>query len=161
MSIKIRKSPPVCLWISMVRLILGKLRCSKQYLGDSIKMEDGQEFSIFRYITVVPPRESESEIVFIIRFKFTRLSHRVNKMVSIIPMLLITGFPGFQTKMYAVNEKSGYWQGMYQWESKQALEEYKKSFVFKVMNRRAVKSSLSSIEFEGLPLVDYIKKQKK
>ena len=38
------------------------------------------------------------------------------------------------------------------------LEEYKKSFVFKVMNRRAIKSSLTSFEFENLKLIDFIKK---
>lgn len=160
MAIKIRKSPPVCLWISVLRLILGRLRFVKPYLGNSIKMEDGQEFTIFRHITAYPLDECKAAVVFIVRFKFARLSHRVNKMASIIPMLLITGFPGFQAKMYAVNKKNGYWQGMYQWESKHALQEYKKSFVFKVMNRRAIKNSLISFEFDNIKLIDFIKKNR-
>jgi len=62
--------------------------------------------------------------------------------------------------MYAVNRQNGYWQGMYQWESKQALEEYKKSFVYKIMNKRAKIGSLSSKEFSDQALVSYIEKIK-
>ena len=71
-------------------------------------------------------------------------------------MLLITGFPGFNTKIYAVNNETGYWQGLYQWESKQALEEYKKSFVFRMMNKRAISNSLSSIEIINQQLTYFI-----
>jgi len=71
-------------------------------------------------------------------------------------MLLITGFPGFVTKMYAVNHENGYWQGMYQWKSMKYLEEYKKSFVYRMMNRRAISSSLNSFELENTQLNDYI-----
>ena len=37
------KIPPVCLAVSLVRLVQGRLRYSKQHLGGIIKMEDGQE----------------------------------------------------------------------------------------------------------------------
>ncbi len=90
-----------------------------------------------------------------VRFKFSKLSHKANTIASIIPMLLITGYPGFQVKMYGVNHTNGYWQGMYQWESKQALEEYKKSFVFRMMNKRALENTLYSFETENHLLLDY------
>jgi hypothetical protein len=57
-------------------------------------------------------------------------------------MLLITGFPGFVAKIYAVNHKNGYWQGMYQWQSPQFLNDYKRSLVFRIMNKRACADSL-------------------
>jgi len=71
-------------------------------------------------------------------------------------MLLITGYPGFDIKMYGVNITNGYWQGMYQWQTKQALEEYKKSFVFRVMNKRAIKSTLGSIEIDNQNLIHFV-----
>jgi hypothetical protein len=43
-----------------------------------------------------------------------------------------------------VNKNNGYWQGMYQWESLQDLEAYKKSFVYKMMNKRAIPESIQS-----------------
>jgi hypothetical protein len=119
-------------------------------------MEDGQEYSIFRHITAYPLKEKDAAIIFIVRFKFARLSHSANKIASIIPMLLITGFPGFQTKMYAVNKKNGYWQGMYQWQTQAHLEEYLKSFVYKMMNKRAIKETLKSNEYRNQVLINFI-----
>lgn len=156
MATQLRKSPPVCFWISISRLILGKLRLSKKYVGEAVKMEDGQEFTIFRHITRFRVQVSSTTTVFIVSFKFSRLSHQANKIASILPMLLITGFPGFDIKMYGVNNTNGYWQGMYQWQTKQALEEYKKSFVFRIMNKRAIRDSLSSRELEDQNLTDFI-----
>ncbi len=160
MSSKIRKSPPICLGLSLIRLLFGRLRILKQYTGTNVKMDDDRHFRIFRHITTYPLEESKTSTVFIIGFKFARLSHKSNKIASIIPMLLITGFPGFDAKMYAVNFENGYWQGMYQWKSKDHLEDYKKSFVFKMMNKRAISESLSSIDLEGRKLIDFIEQNK-
>ena len=157
MATKFRKSPPVCLSISLIRLMLGKLRLSGQLIGQTVKMKDDQAFTIFRHITRFPVRESNTKIVFIVSFKFSRLAHRSNKIVSIMPMLLITGFPGFSIKIYGVNRENGYWQGMYQWETKSALEEYKQSFVFKIMNKRAIPDSLNSFEITNQNLHEYLK----
>ena len=156
MASKLRKSPPVCLWVSSFRVIIGRLRLSDQFLGRKVSMQDGQVFKIFRHITRHPVPKSDAPVVFIVSFKFARGSHNANKLASILPMLLITGFPGFATKMYGVNESNGYWQGMYQWQSKQALETYKKSFVFRMMNKRAVKDSLASFEMEHQTLADFM-----
>ncbi len=159
MSTFFRKSPPVCLVLSLLRLTLGRLRFSNQMTGGTIQINDGEEFRIFRHISRYPFHWNNSTTVFIVNFKFSRLSHRANKIASIIPMLLITGFPGFNIKIYCVNLQNGFWQGMYQWESIQALEEYKKSFVFKVMNKRAIKSSIKSIEIHNKRLSEYFDNQ--
>ena len=86
MSSRLRKNPFVCLIVSLLRLLIGRLRLSKQYLGNSLI-------------------NSNPKCVFIVSFKFSRLSQKANKIASIIPMLLITGFPGFETKIYAVNKE--------------------------------------------------------
>jgi hypothetical protein len=48
---------------------------------------------------------------------------------------------------------------MYQWKSKQALEGYKRSFVFRMMNKRAKKGTVSSIEIDNQHLNNYIEKK--
>ena len=156
MATLIRKSPPICLGLSVIKLILGKLRLSRQHMGQTIKMQDDQEFTIFRHVTSHPVQKSTSTTTFIVSFKFSRLSHNANRIASILPMLLITGFPGFDVKMYGVNKRDGYWQGMYQWQTKQVLEEYKRSFVFRMMNKRAITSTLMSTEHESRNLTDFI-----
>lgn len=160
MATKFRKSPPVCLLISLGRLLTGKLKLSKHYLKDTVKMEDGQKFMIFRHITAYPVKDIEQATIFIVRFKFARLSYKSNRIASILPMLLITGFPGFQTKMYAVNKENGYWQGMYQWKTPKHLEDYLKSFVYKMMNKRAIKETIISREYINQLLINYIDKNK-
>ena len=160
MPSKLRKSPPVCLGISIVKLFVSRLRIYRHHIGTSVRMEDGENFTIFRHISTHPLKENQTTTVFIVRFKFARLSHKANKIVSIIPMLLITGFPGFDTKMYAVNIENGFWQGMYQWKTKEYLEDYKKSFVYYMMNKRAISESLSSMDIEGQKLIDFIDKNK-
>ena len=156
MTNRVRKNPIICLLLSLGRLFVGRLRYSKEYVGITIKMENGEEYQIFRHIKSIHQNNDDQGSVFIVSFKFARLSQKANKFVSQFPMLLITGFPGFRTKMYAMNEENGYWLGMYQWESKRALEEYKRSFVLKVMNRRAIDGTVTYQEFERHLLTDYI-----
>ena len=69
METKFRKSPPVCLFISIGRLLTGKLKLSKHYLKDTVKMEDGQKFTIFRHITDYPVKDIEQAVTFIVRFE--------------------------------------------------------------------------------------------
>ena len=146
--------------ISLVRLLFGRLKYSQEFVGTTVKMENGAEYQIFRHIKSIHQNNDYQRSVFIVSFKFARLSYKANKFVSQFPMLLITGFPGFQTKMYADNKENGYWLGMYQWESKRALEEYKKSFVLKVMNWRAIDSSVKYLEFDTHLLNNYIEENK-
>ena len=122
-SSKIRKTPVVCLTIAVIKLLTGRMRLSKQYLHKTVKMESGKKFVIFRHITSYPLNQVDGACVFIVSFKFARLTYKANKLTSIIPMLMIAGFPGFAAKMYAVNPDDGYWQGMYQWKSIEYLED--------------------------------------
>jgi hypothetical protein len=156
MPASFRKIPPVCLGISIVRLIFGRLRLPKTYVGHIIRMEDGEQYSVFRHIHIYPEKDAAAPVTFIVSFKFSRFSYNANRIISIIPMLLITGFPGFQTKMYGVNMENGYWQGMYQWESEKALEDYKLSLVYRMMNRRAVDDSISSKKFPRMKLLSFV-----
>lgn len=156
MSSKLRRHPLTCLIISVFRLLMGRLRLSNQFIGKTLKMDKDSNFQIFRHITNKNVDSNSKSIVFIVSFKFSKLSHKANKLASIIPMLLITSFPGFEKKMYAVNHENGFWQGMYQWKTLKYLEEYKKSFVFRMMNKRAISGSINSFEIENENLVNFI-----
>ncbi|MEJ2614726.1 MAG: hypothetical protein P8Z35_07195 [Ignavibacteriaceae bacterium] len=157
---KIRKTPVVCLIISIGRLLFGRLRLTKNYLNKIIQMDNENRFVVFRHISTYPLNQSDGDCVFIVSFKFAHLSHKANKLTSIIPMLMIAGFPGFIAKIYAVNFENGYWQGMYQWKSFEYLEAYKKSFVFKMMNKRAIQETIKSVEMINQNLIDIIETEK-
>jgi hypothetical protein len=140
----------------MYKLQTGKLRMSYEYVGSKTRTEDGQAFTIFRQIKNRDAEFSSSQVTFVVSFKFAHLSHRANKLASLLPMLLIAGFPGFVQKIYAVNKETGYWQGMYSWKSAAHLEAYKKSFVFRMMNKRAVEETVKPQTFSNCPLTDLI-----
>jgi hypothetical protein len=148
----IRVTPPVCLIISLAELLYGRLRFPGNYLNSEIQGNDGKTFRIFRDIRKNPIGEESGNCVFVVRFRFAHLSQRTNRLASVIPMLIIAGFPGFMEKIYAVNPDNGYWQGMYQWKSAKHLEAYKKSFIYKMMNKRAIKGSIESVEFSNKSL---------
>ena len=148
----IRITPPVCLIISLAELLCGRLRFPGNYLNSEIQGIDGMTFRIFRDIRKNPIGEESGNCVFVVRFRFAHLSQRANRLASVIPMLIIAGFPGFMEKIYAVNPDNGYWQGMYQWKSAKHLEAYKKSFIYKMMNKRAIKGSIESVEFSNKSL---------
>ena len=162
MIAKLRELPPVCLGIALVRILTGSLKLSRRYRGDTIQMEEGSLFRIFRHIilirkhTTVDPHTVNTPCVFIVSFKFSKLSHKANKIASLIPMMIIAGFPGFEQKIYAVNPDNGYWQGMYQWGSLDYLEDYKRAFVYRMMNKRAIPGSIQTMQWKDQTLDNFI-----
>lgn len=160
MAMSFRKNPFLCLLFSLGRVLIGRLKYSNEYVGITLKMENGEAYRIFRHIRSVPQTDDEQGSVFIVNFKFARLSQTANRFVSQVPMLLITGFPGFRVKMYAVNQENGYWLGIYQWESKHALDAYKQSLVLRLMNSRAIDGTVTYHELDHCRLTDYIEQHK-
>ena len=134
---------PVAIIKSLGNLISGKLTFPKFNLNKTIRMDDGLQFKIFRHMKLAFKNNSTETAVFIVRFKFKRFSHPTNIRLSCIPMFMIAGFPGFHDKIWMIDWETGYWQGVYQWESMQAIEKYKQSFVLGMMNKRAIASSVS------------------
>lgn len=156
----VRILPPVCLIIAILGLLTGKLRMSREFVDRETVSDDGQVFTIFRQIKKRKTEAFEGRITFVVRFKFSHLSHQANKLASIIPMLLIAGFPGFVQKLYAVNKETGYWQGMYEWKSEKHLEAYKQSFVYRMMNKRSLKGTVQSRTISNGHLADLIEPDK-
>ena len=150
------KLPIVCLVVSLARFLLGKLVFSRSFIRQVIRTENDEPFMIFRHVGIPEQKSSGTGAVLLIRFRFNALPDCLNRFISLFPMLLITGFPGFRTKMYAVNHENGYWMGLYEWKSLQALRDYRGSFVLKVMNRRASAGSVTYRELPGTNLSDYI-----
>ena len=80
----------------------------------------------------------------------------MNIRLSRIPILLIAGFPGFRDKLWMIDWKTDYWQGIYQWKNIKAIENYKKSFVLRMMNKRAIEKSISYEVIENRDIDDYL-----
>ena len=135
-----------------------KLRFPKKYYNKNVLMEDGIKFKIFRHMKLKQNKNTAVGSIFIVRFKFKKYGHAKNIKLSRIPIPLIAGFPGFRDKLWMIDWETGYWQGLYQWESVEAIEKYKKSFVLRIMNKRSNKDTLSYKTISDLNIEDYLKK---
>ena len=105
----VRKNPLVCLLLSLGRVLIGRLIYSNDYVGTTLKIENGEVYRIFRHIKSVPQYHDKQGSVFIVNFKFARLSQKTNRFVSQLPMLLITGFPGFRDRQLQKTLCDGAW----------------------------------------------------
>lgn len=119
-------------------------------------MDDGLEFKIFRHMHLESKDQSEIGSIFIVRFKFKKFSHKTNVRMSRIPILLIAGFPGFRDKLWMIDWKTDYWQGIYQWKDVETIENYKKSFVLGIMNKRSINATISYRVINDKNIDDYI-----
>ncbi|UCE37452.1 MAG: hypothetical protein JSW00_18675 [Thermoplasmata archaeon] len=123
--------------------IIGKLRFPKKYIGKTVRMEDGSNYKIFRHMKAKRKKKLSTGAIFIVRFKFKKSDHKSNMRKSKIPIPMIAGFPGFREKLWMIDYGTDYWQGMYQFDNTSEIEDYKKSFVLGLMNKRAVRSTIS------------------
>jgi hypothetical protein len=96
----------------MLKSLTGKLRMTQELVGHQTHTGIGLPCTIFRQIKRREPEFSDKQVTFVVKFKFARLSHKANKLVSLLAMLLIAGFPGFVEKIYALQKETGYWQGI-------------------------------------------------
>lgn len=158
---RLRCLPPVCALVALSNVLLGRLEFERRYVGRGLVMEDGRRFRVFRHLTLRGSGAGSPNppAVFVVRFRFARLSQDLNRWLSLIPVPLIAGCPGFRQKLWMADEQSGHWQGVYEWESAEAVREYRGSFVLRLMNRRAESESISYTVVEGIHLADFVRQR--
>jgi hypothetical protein len=128
-------------------------------VGTDLNMEDGKKFTVLRRLKVEAKNEStKGYAVFKVRFKFKSLELKTNKRLSMIPAPFLMGMKGFREKYWTFNEETDYFQGIYQWESKQIAEKYPDSFIYKLMTKRSAPGTLAYEVLPNTNLSEYIKR---
>ena len=139
-------------------LIKRRIHFPKRYLGRILLMEDGQKFQVIRHLEINPENGPDKlRAVFKVRFKFSGLSLPVNKRLSMIPAPFLMAKPGFRQKIWSVSG-DGYFQGIYEWASKEAAAKYPQSFIFRMMTKRSAAGTLSSEVIPDSALSDYVER---
>lgn len=140
-------------------ILSGRVHFPDEYIGETLSMEDGQNFVVFRRLTVSGKNsDSGSFAVFKVKFKFKGFKPGTNKSLSMIPAPFLMGMRGFREKYWTFNENTDYFQGIYQWESKEIAEKYPDSFIFKLMTKRSAPGTLSYEIIPNTDLSQYIKR---
>lgn len=142
----------------IVNLTTGRVSFPDNTLNESLTMSDGETFKILRHLNVKGDDDDESEYaVFIVRFKFSSLGLEANKRLSMIPAPFLMGMEGFRDKYWTFNEETEKFQGIYQWSTRNAAENYPESFIYNVMVKRAAPNTLEYKVLPGQKLSDLIK----
>jgi len=137
----------------------GRVHFPDESVGVKLKMEDGKIFTVLRRLQVEGENNTTDEFaVFKVRFKFKSLKFETNKRLSMIPAPFLMGMRGFREKYWTFNEETDYFQGIYQWESKEIAEKYPSSFIFKLMTKRAAPGTLSYEIIPDTYISKYIQK---
>lgn len=143
----------------IINVSSGRVHFSEEYIGQTLTMEDGKEFVVFRRLKISDEKDiSKDRAVFKVRFQFKSLGLPINKRLSMIPAPFLIGMKGFREKYWTFDEKSGFFQGIYQWESKAFAEKYPDSFIFKLMTKRSAPGTLAYEIMPATDLSEYIEK---
>lgn len=141
------------------RLLSGRVRFPAHLIGKAITMDDGRSFEVFRDLKVNTGRDQGIAMsVFKVRFMFKGMPVWANKRLSMMPAPFLIAFPGFREKIWTINEETGEFQGIYQWDSLESAERYPESFIFKAMTKRAVSGSVSIEIQKKTVLYEYMEK---
>lgn len=154
----IRYLPPVAVAVAVWRLLSGRVRFPRDHMGKILTMNNGEAHTVFREVRVTFSRSVpvESMTVLKVRFKFARFSLGVNRRLSLIPVPAIIGMPGFRQKTWTFCEETSYSQGIYQFESMRQAEEYRKSLVMRILEKRSVPGSTSHELLPSTLIEDYL-----
>jgi len=153
----------ISVFIKALKVIISRLnreriQFSKEYVNKTLMMEDGKKFQVIRDLRVDSiNNQAEPVALFTVRFKFSGLPLAINKRLSMIPAPFLMANMGFREKVWCVG-KDGYFQGIYQWASKESAESYPDSLIFKIMTRRSAKGTLSYKVIPDTVLSTYIEK---
>jgi hypothetical protein len=139
----------------IINVFSGRVHFPEENIGRNLTMEDGKKFVVFRRVQIARTTDNvASHAVFKVRFQFKSFGPATNKRLSMIPTPFLIGMKGFREKYWTIDEKSGFFQGIYQWESKEFAERYPYSFIFGLMTSRSAEGTLS---YEIIPNTDLSK----
>ena len=137
------QAPPFLIARAISLFLTGRVYFPKDKIGEIIKEEE--DFVIFRQAFVDPLNDQPERpgANFKVCFYFASFSENTNKILSLIPIPFIIAQPGFRSKTWMLGQKTGLFQGLYEWDTKKDAENYWTSFPMDLMKKRAVPDSLT------------------
>jgi hypothetical protein len=96
-----------------------RLRLPRHTVGRHIFFADGSASRVYRETTRLEPICHPAALVVAFRLRLVgrmRLLQAVFRAESILNTPLFAGFPGFRTKLWLTDERTGVYRGVYDWE---------------------------------------------
>jgi hypothetical protein len=105
-----------------------RLTSPKANLGATLRFADGSSSFVFRETAVIGAPTSDPALL-VIRFRLaalgsSRLLHAAFRRECILHMPLFAGFPGFRSKLWIDDVRTGVYRGIYQWQGRDLARHY-------------------------------------
>ena len=141
---KISQFPPLLLARTTGLILRGRIHFVKDCIGGVEHGED-EDFEVFRKVILEPSKNQPEKpgAILIVLFSFARFAAKTNRLLSLIPIPFIVAQPGFRSKIWMMGQKTGAFQGLYEWDSIEDAENYWTSFPMKLMKSRAIPETLN------------------
>lgn len=117
-----------CLLVTVALLARGGLRLSNDRVGGWIAFADGSRSQVFRETVREGPLTRDPAFL-VVGFRLrlvgrSRLLHTLFRVESIANTLLFAGFPGFRSKLWLTDERTGTYRGIYEWDGPERARHY-------------------------------------
>jgi hypothetical protein len=141
---KISQFPPLLLARAAGLELRGRVHFARDSIGDVRHCED-EDFEVFRKVILEPSKDRPEKpgATLMVRFRFARFAAKTNRFLSLIPIPFIVAQHGFRSKTWMMGQKTGTFEGLYEWDSIEDAENYWTSFPMKLMKKRAVPETLN------------------
>lgn len=102
-------------------------------VGRQLRFADGTTSRIYRE-TVRRGAPTADPTLLVVQFRLrvarrSRLLHALFRVESLANTLLFAGFPGFRSKLWLTDERTGIYRGVYQWDGQDAARHYATTLV--------------------------------
>jgi hypothetical protein len=111
----------------------GRLDSPRELVGATLRFQDGTTSLVFRE-TSLRGAPAVEPVLLVIQFRLaalgsSRLLHAAFRRECILHLPLFAGFPGFRSKLWADDVRTGVYRGIYQWEGAEAAHAYARRMV--------------------------------
>ncbi len=134
------KYNPIYVLFRSAGLLLGsRARFPKDRVGETIIREDGQEFTVFRQVVMRTNSEQPAVPDGVFRVWFsTKAAPKNTVRLSYMTVFGFLGLPGFRSKLWLYNEKTGEFGGIYEWDTVEDAHNYDTSYAMKFSRWRSL-----------------------
>ncbi len=100
----------------------------KEYVGRELRFADRTTSRVYRE-TVRVGMSTTDPALLVVRFRLrvigtNRRLHALFRVESILNTPLFAGFPGFRSKLWATDLRTGYYRGVYEWDGAELARSY-------------------------------------
>jgi hypothetical protein len=123
-------------------LLRGRVRFHSEDVNKILETDDGVSYRVFRRVVIRSHAPAPSAL-FIVRFTVAGMTVKQNIRFSRLPLFIFMGFTGFRSKYWCVDDETGAFEGVYEWQRRADAEAYARSIALRFMTNRSIPGSVS------------------